>query len=69
MTIKDDLDTIFVAVDRLRTHSHAYDGQRYAGMRGDFGLANRALVALANVRERLANSVPAEQGEMEGMTA
>lgn len=64
MTIKDDLDTIFAAVGRLRVHGYQ---MRYGGQKGDFNLANRALIALANVRERLANSVPVEQGEMEGM--
>ena len=62
MTIKHDLDTIFVAIDRLRVHGYEY---RWGGQKGDVNLANRALIALANVRERLANSVPAEQGKME----
>lgn len=66
MTIKDDLDTIFVAIDRLRVMGDVQlQDWHYATRRRDFNLANRALVSLANVRERLDNSVPAEQGKME----
>ena len=60
--IKDDLDTVFVAVDRLRVLGY---GMRYGGQRGDFLLARRALIALENIRERIEYSVPVEQGEME----
>ena len=62
MTLKHDLDTIFVAIDRLRVHGYEY---RWGGQKGDVNLANRALISLENVRERLANSVPIEQGEIE----
>ena len=62
MTLKDDLDTLFVAIDRLRVLSQPPVG---GWMVRDKALADRGLQALARIRKRLANSVPIEQGEME----
>jgi len=61
MTTKADLDTIFVALDRLRVLGFT---TRYGGGQPDINLANRGLIALENVRKYVANSVPFEQGAM-----
>ena len=54
-TLAADLDTIFVALDRLRTLG-------WEGQYNDVNLANRGLIALANVRECVGVQIQ-EKGE------